>query len=363
MAYILIADDDRIIRHSLSDVLKHVGGYDVLTAKDGLECLEMARANPPDLIICDVNMPRLDGYGVVEALQEDAAMAMIPFIFLSGRSDRGSMRQGMTLGADDFISKPFVIDELLAAVNARLAKRELIVEHYEQKLETLRDNILLAVPHELRTPLSLIIGYGGVLSQQVATLPQEQIRFLADKITGAGQRLYHLIENYIIYAQIELLMTEPERVAQMRRIREARPDAVMQTVAQRHMEKYGRSAQLNLQTPDAILPISMDNLEKVMEELVDNAFKFSPPETAVTLSTHINCDIFTAVFSNEGKGMTPEQIRSIGGYMQFGRKIHEQQGSGLGLIIAKRLIELHGGQLSIQSAAGTATHVTMRLPL
>ncbi|MCP4427071.1 MAG: hybrid sensor histidine kinase/response regulator [Chloroflexi bacterium] len=363
MKSILVVDDDRIVRQSIMEMLRLGGNYKVKAAKDGFEGLEMARANPPDLIICDVEMPGLNGYGVVEALQQDTAMARIPFIFLTGRSDRGSMRQGMTLGADDYISKPFGLDELLEAVSARLAKRELIEEHYEQKLGALRDNILLAVPHELRTPLALIIGYGEVLAQKADVFPPEHIQALANTITNAGRRLHRLVENYIVYAQIELLMAEPGRVAWMRQIREARSDEIAQSVVRMHMEEYGRSAQLDLRAPDATLPISKEYLEKIMGELVDNAFKFSPVQTAVTLSTNIGDGRFTAVVSNKGRGMTLEQIRNIGVYMQFERKIHEQQGSGMGLAIAQKLTELHGGHLSIQSEPNVITQVTVSLPV
>ncbi len=363
MAHILVIEDDRVTRRGLTETLRIAGGFEVSEAGDGYEGLEMARANPPDLIICDVEMPRLDGYGVIEALQHDKHTANIPFIFLTGLSDRGSMRQGMVLGADDYISKPFKANELLEAVGTRLAKRDFIEGHYEQKLETLRDNILLAIPHELRTPLAMIIGYGDILADQVDTLPREKIRFLSETIMNAGLRLHRQIANYIIYAQIELLMTEPQRIEKMRLIREAEPDGILRGVVKEKMEQHGRSANLNLHTADSILPISTNNFKKIMEELVDNAFKFSPEETAVTISTTVNEAAFTVAICNQGRGMTQEQIANIGVYMQFERKIHEQQGSGMGLIIAKRLTELYGGQLVIDSTPGGTTCVTVSLPV
>lgn len=363
MKSILVIDDDRIMRRSLTEALRLIGGYQVSEARDGVEGLEKAKADPPDLIICDVGMPGMDGYGVVEALQRSDATARIPFIFLTGYSDRGSMRQGMVLGADDYISKPFKINELLEAVDARLAKRDLIEGHYEQKLELLRDNILLAVPHELRTPLSLIIGYGEILGEQVESLPAEKIRSLASTITKSGRRLHHLIENYIIFAQIELIMADPVRVNNIRAIREARPDYVVDLVVKQIEKGHGRFATLDLQSPNVILPISNDNLEKIVSELVDNAFKFSPQDTAVAVTTTIDDTGFTLSVCNEGRGMTPEQINNIGVYMQFGRKVHEQQGSGMGLMIAKRLTDLHGGKLTVDSRPGDTTIVRVTLPV
>ncbi len=362
MTHILVIDDDRIIRRSLSELLRVAGGYEVTTAEDGQEGVELAQADPPDLIICDVEMPNLDGYGVVEALQQDEIMATIPFIFLTGRHDHGSVRQGMTLGADDYIAKPFVAKELLKAVEARLNKWQRIEGHYERKLEKLRDNILLAVPHELRTPLSLIIGYGDIMAQRAESLPPDQIRALAQTMTDAGRRLHDLVENYIIYAQIELLMSQPDRIAKMRQLREARPDEIVAELVQAKLANANRSVELDLCAGDAVLPISRNNLEKILGELVDNALKFSPPNTAVALATAVAKGTFTATVGNQGIGMNQEQISSIGAYMQFERKLQEQQGSGMGLVIAKRLTELYGGQLSIQSKPGATTQVTISLP-
>ena len=363
MAKILIIDDDRIVRQTLYDGLLLAGDYEVTLAEDGFEGVEIARKFRPDLIICDVEMPRLDGHGVIEKLQRDIETARIPFIFLTGYGDRGSVRQGMALGADDYISKPFKISELLEAVEARLTKISRLEMHYEQKMGALRDSILLALPHELRTPLALIIGYGEVLSAQAKDLPDDKIINLAQMITRSGRRLQHLFENYIIYAQIELIMTEPERVERMRQFREAIPNSLVGRVAKDIYQKYGRSAELSINSSDSPLPISSNNLEKIFSDLIDNAFKFSPEDTAVSIFTNSDREKFVFQVGNYGRGMTPEQIEDIGIYMQFERKIHEQQGSGMGLTIAKRLTELYGGQLEIRSTPGEMTLVTVTLPV
>lgn len=342
--------------------LRLTGGYEVTAAPDGFEGVRIAQDLRPDLIICDVQMPRLDGYGVLEQLQKDSHTARIPFIFLTGQGDRGSIRQGMALGADDYISKPFKIAELIEAIETRLAKASRLEMHYEQRMDALRGNILLALPHELRTPLSLIIGYGEVLFDQVENLPEEKIRSLAQAITRSGRRLHHLFENYIIYAQIELIMTEPDRVERIRRYREAIPTAMVEKVVQEKMRTHSRSAQLTINSTAAPLPIIADDLEKIFIELIDNAFKFSPPDSEIAIVVERDDESFVFQVSNEGRGMTPEQVEGIGVYMQFERKIHEQQGTGMGLIIAKRLIELYGGSLAIESTPGDKTVVTVTLP-
>lgn len=364
MTKILIIDDDRIIRQTLLDGLRMASNYEILLAEDGYDGVKLAQELHPDLIICDVEMPQMDGYGVIEKLQQNPATARIPFIFLTGHGDRGSVRQGMALGADDYISKPFKISELIEAVEARLAKVSRIKLHYEQKLDTLRGNILLALPHELRTPLALIIGYGEVLSNQAPNLSNDKIVVLAQSITRSGRRLQDLFENYIIYAQIELIMTEPERVARMRQIREAQPHQVIEVCIRQQMEKHGRSADYTLDPDNAPLPISTSNLEKIATELIDNAFKFSPTGTNIVVSTCYDraARLFNLEVANQGRGMTGEQIAAIGVYMQFERRIHEQQGAGMGLIIAKRLTELYGGRMAIESIPDVETKITVTLP-
>src|SRR5205823_7325021 len=96
-----------------------------LEAADGRAGLALARAQLPDLILCDVMMPELDGYEVLRQLRADAATAAIPFIFLTARGDRSELRAGMNLGADDYLAKPVTVDDLLAAIAARLRRNEL----------------------------------------------------------------------------------------------------------------------------------------------------------------------------------------------------------------------------------------------
>ncbi len=362
MYTILVIDDDRITRQTVAFGLTSTGQYEVFIAEDGVDGIALAQEKIPDLILCDVHMPEMDGYDVLRSLQQSAATAHIPFVFLTGESDRSATRRGMESGADDYIVKPFTLSELTAAIDARLSRQAIIQDKFEQQMGALRDNILLALPHELRTPLSMIIGYSDFLSTEASHLPVEKTEKLARAISKSGHRLYHLIENYIIYAQIELILTEPDRIAQMRTLREAKPDPVIRRVVANLMSKTGRSANMKLFAGENMLPISESNMEKIVEELVDNAFKFSPDDTAVSISSMVVDDQFTFQVRNHGRGMAPEQIQNIGSYMQFGRRIHEQQGSGMGLVIAKRLTELYGGQLGIESVVDEFTQVSVQIP-
>lgn len=118
---ILVIEDQAPMRRNIALMLQ-MEGYEVCSAENGRVGLETARKERPDLILCDVMMPELDGYGVVQALRAEKEFAATPFIFLSAKSDKGDVRIGMNFGADDYLTKPVVREDLLAAIEVRLAR-------------------------------------------------------------------------------------------------------------------------------------------------------------------------------------------------------------------------------------------------
>lgn len=120
-AKILIIEDQAPMRRNVALMLK-LEGYETFTAENGRIGVEVALKEKPDLILCDVMMPELDGYGVVQALRKEPDLATTPFIFLTAKSDRSDVRQGMNEGADDYLTKPVVREDLLAAIRMRLEK-------------------------------------------------------------------------------------------------------------------------------------------------------------------------------------------------------------------------------------------------
>jgi CheY-like chemotaxis protein len=119
MPRILVIEDEPQMRRNILTILD-MEGFEALGAENGRLGLEMIRSRQPDLILCDVMMPELDGYGVLKALRADPAIAEIPFVFLTAKGERGDFRAGMNLGADDYLTKPVVLDDLLKAVQIRL---------------------------------------------------------------------------------------------------------------------------------------------------------------------------------------------------------------------------------------------------
>lgn len=353
---LLIDDSDYIIEGTAS--LLRFEGYTVLTASNGRDGLALAKQHHPDLIICDVSMPEMDGYTVLRHLRDDPATASLRFMFLTARAEKSDMRTGMDIGADDYLIKPFSIEELLSAIDAQWKKSDL----QQRNVEEIKFNVTYALPHEFRTPLNQILSAANVL--KTAGDDRAMVAELADDILTSAKRLLRITENFLVYAQLEALSADRNAQEQLRQYHTDEAAAVAADIAFTKASQYDRPADLVLgPVPEGVrLAISSEHLHKVLDELLDNAFKFSTAGTPVRLDIVERGTQWELCIRDNGNGMTPAQISSIGAYTQFNRFVQEQQGIGLGLVIARRLVELHGGQFRIESEPGQGTTVIVQLP-
>lgn len=361
MKSILVIEDSPDVLELVSQTLAR-RGYHTFRACNGEDGVKVALAQLPDLVICDVVMPKLNGFGVLAALRKNASTATVPFIFLTGESDKMNIRRGMELGADDYLAKPFTMSELEAAVRSRLDKQQILSEASERKLDQLRGSITLALPHELMTPLTGILGFSSFLVTDYARLQPDDIKEYGQIINNSALRLKRVVENFLLYAQLELAGASP---AKLKSLREAEPIQTkdrIEAVAREKAAAAQRDKDLRLDVKEAMVAIPVAHFEKLVSEIVDNAFKFSDAGTEVLVASGSNGKSAVLKVVDRGRGMRPEQIASIGAHMQFERAIYEQQGAGLGFIIAKRLIEVYGGRLTVQSIPGLRTAVQVELP-
>jgi signal transduction histidine kinase len=186
---------------------------------------------------------------------------------------------------------------------------------------------------------------------------------MGNVIRDSGKRLERLIENFLIYAQIELLGSDPIKIAALRKKQTGAPGKLVEQRARDQAHLAHRSDDLALEIANIPVPISEDYFAKIVDELVHNAFKFSQVGTKVRVTLADGSNGATLTVTDQGRGFSTEHITKVGAYMQFDRKMQEQQGQGLGLTIAKRLTELHGGTLVIQSQrGGGTTNVVVKLP-
>lgn len=364
MKKILVIEDETDVREVVLDILE-AENFDVIGAPNGRIGVEMATAERPDLILCDVMMPELDGYGVLAALRSSPVTAAIPFIFLTAKATRSDLRQGMDLGADDYLTKPFTRDEMLGAIGTRFKRQAAIEQKSQAQLDSLRHNISRSLPHELRTPLNGIISTSQFLLDEYADLELEEAQEMLADINASGRRLHRLIQNFLLYAELELTARDPEKLWALRSLSLNTPAATIEPTAQQLARGTGdtgrimpdRAADLTLGVQNHRVAISESALQKMTFELVDNALKFSQPGQPVTVTGEMKGDRYLLRVIDHGRGLSPDQIANVGAYQQFDRKLYEQQGSGLGLSIVMRLCELYQADLSITSEPGQETIV------
>jgi signal transduction histidine kinase len=361
MQKILIIDDEAMFREATACALQRKG-FETVEAADGVEGAETARRLLPDLIICDVNMDRMDGYTLLEALRTEVATAAIPFILMTGMGDVDSMRRGMNLGADDYLAKPFTAPQLFSAVEARLKKNQFLRQNAEKKLSDLRANLSLALPHEMITPLNGIFGLAQILSSEAESLSPAEVADFGTSILQSAERLHRTVQNFLLYGQLEMQASDPQTAAVLREKQTPLVRPLVETRARHFAEATTRAADLQLELADGSVKVAQDLFTKLVDELIDNAFKFSVAGTTVRVESSFNDGEYTLSIADRGQGMDAAQVAGIGAYSQFNRKSNEQQGAGLGLAIARRIVELHGGQFGMQSEPGAGTTVTVKLP-
>lgn len=363
MTRILVIEDDTQVCHVIHDLLKQEG-YDVATATTGQEGIQHAHSYLPDLIICDIVMPGVTGFDVLHTLRRDKAVQTVPFIFLTGLTDRAERRRGMAQGADDYLTKPFTSIELLQTVAARLARQAAMVAKVQQRIEALHQSIATTLPHELRTPLTSILGGSELLCDCLQdTLNPEELLTIAQIIRHGAERLNRLVINYLLYTELELAVRDATQRARYRQNALGTVQQTIRTLTQLIAQQEGRSQDLHLDLQDSEVQIAEPHLCKIVEELVHNAFKFSPEGTPVSVETFLSGDQFWLVVHDQGCGMHAEHIAALEIYRQFDRLHQEQQGMGLGFTLARRLVELYGGAIHVTSMPGEQTTVTVSLPI
>jgi len=359
MTTILVIEDEHDVRNNLRDILEQEG-YQTHGAEEGQRGIEMARELLPDLIICDVMMPRLDGYGVVTELRSDTLTATIPFIFLTAKTLPDDQRKGMIAGADDYIIKPFKINDLLATIENQLKKHQ----SYFKKVDELVHTLTIAVPHELRTPLTSIVGYSQILTSPSFVCNPEEIVAIGESINNSAMRLSHLIDNYLLYFEFHHSMGDLGDRMRQSDIHSIRA-ADVQDFCEHKASLHKREHDLVMELSSHPCSMSYKVFMKILDELLDNAIKFSRSGSPIRIKTEFVDQKFVVQVKDQGNGMKPEHIQGIGAFKQFDRDIYEQQGLGLGLYLTMKLARCYEGTMVIDSQymIGTTVSVIFAQPL
>jgi len=361
---ILIIEDEQNIRENIQELLE-VKGYLVRTAANGKEGVLEAIDFKPHLILCDVMMPKMDGYKVLEYIRKTSAIQNVPFIFLTAKVDKADVRHGMELGADDYISKPFSAKDLIKAIESRLKRYETINTQYTEVKQSLDTNVFATYYHEFNTPLHGIIGGLNLLVNAANSFDENQVYDLHTSILKSAIRLNHSLANLMLYEEMKRAEVQNELLSTFSKGKTSEDwnDKIKDELYSMATEVYNRFDDLTVQLQPATINIGQEYLKRIIVEITDNAFKFSKAGNIIEVAGSIDANEYEIVVVDNGNGFPFNGNEDIAPFRQFNRRKYEQQGLGIGLHLVKQLVEFNNGELIISTQEGEGTTVVIRLPL
>ncbi len=254
-----------------------------------------------------------------------------------------------------------LVDQIVASRTISLAKKH---QEMGSKLESLKWNLSMSIPHEVRTPLNQIIGFANYLTSFVKseyTETEDLLEIIGD-IQSSAVRLKRLFENYLYFANLTMVATNIDELRKVSEKVTLNAESTIFEYARIIAERYDRSNDLKINLVESALRIAEDYLIKTIEEIMDNALKYSEPGTEICISSIFDDSYYYLTITDHGRGMTEQQINGVDAYMQFDRDQYEQQGSGLGLAIICRIMDLQNGEIAIKSVQNEFTRVTVKIP-
>jgi two-component system sensor histidine kinase/response regulator len=358
---LLIDDEDKLL-FGMKAIMQREG-YTVSIARNGEEGLRQARELLPDIIICDVMMPPPNGFMLKKTLMQEERTAEIPFIFLTARTVDADKVAGLNMGADDYITKPFMVDELLARVQAVLRRTEVARKQSQREattaLEQLRTNIATNLGHEMRTPLGIILNTLDLAVRERFEGSAEEMDWYLQTAQSSAYRLQALVNDLIILNSID-----QHNVSHLRQKIDMRFDYIdpIQKILLQWEQKHLKTKFII--APGIELYATMPEFSHAVCHLVDNACKFSPDEGVIEVEMAKNgvggCIV---TVSDEGPGIPENQREKV-----FDRYYQISQGSnrlygglGVGLTIAREVAEALGGSVAIINTT-TGCKVCLTLP-
>ena len=351
---ILIVDDEHNLRETIIELLIH-NNFDVKGAGNGQEALQTLEYWIPDLIISDIMMPVIDGYGFHEKVRETDVLSQLPFIFLTAKNEEKDIEKCTLMGVDHFIVKPFKIDELVKIINVKIERFLKIKNKYTN---TSFVNIAY-FKHEINTPLHGILGSIDFLINHKENLDQQKIDMFYNSIKTSGNRLTRTLHNSILFDGLNNNSLDL--------VNDSFSEILNEFLKVRNkIKKIDKSllSRIEFDIDISDLKIEDEYLQFILFELLDNALKFSKADTKVKITGKIHdTEFYELTIQDFGIGFSIEQLGQINAFQQFEREKREQQGLGLGLFMSKIFIKRLKGVFTISSQKDIGTTITILIPI
>ena len=341
----MVVDDDHLNRVILTQTLK--AEYTVLAVNSGEEALAQLADFHPDLMLLDISMTGIDGYEVCKTIRRNPEFMYIRIILVSAGAKVEERMQGYQAGADDYVTKPFVAQELLAKVKVFLRLKN------AKELDRLKQNLLTLISHETRTPLSGILGFSEVLSEEEGLTPPQLA--MLNEIHQAGKRLFGFVERAALLCD---LVESPRLDLEIHSLWDVAQGAmrVVETAA------CTAGVQLSLTGEPLSLRLDLRLLQTALEYLLDNAIKFSSPGSQVVVRLGQANSRPQIVITDQGVGIDPSWIGNIFDLFAIQKVENHKAGQGLSLAICRQIMVSHGGRIEVASQPGQGTSFTLSFP-
>jgi signal transduction histidine kinase len=369
MTKILVIEDETILREEVMEWLT-LEDYEVFGAMNGIDGVQQAFTHQPDLVICDITMPGLDGHGVLLELHSNLATSAIPFIFVTARAAHEDIRKGMSLGADDYITKPFTRLELLGAIQSRLDKQaafehkhqaqvndlyEALTQEHERRLLTTK--LVAMFSHDFRTPLAVIRASTSMLRDYGQRMDADRQKTHFNRVEAAVSQLLQMLEDMLMVARMETgkLVFQPERLNM---------GQFFQEIVEEFQAIHGDTHTFIYNcifTSDYLADPRL--LHQIATNLIANAIKYSPHGSTIHITLQPFNKHLELKVQDNGIGIPEVDQEHIFESFQRASNVGNIAGTGLGLAIVREAVALHQGTIHLESQVESGTTVTVKLPL
>jgi two-component system sensor histidine kinase/response regulator len=363
---VLIVEDEKDLAEMISQCLEK-RGFSISVAYEGKEAWDRIEKERPNLILLDLMLPGIDGWEICRMIRQNPNKEVreAAVLMLSARALPEDRIKGLRLGADDYVTKPFSLSELLLRVE-RLISRGNALSRLSQEVDRLRVQIqeneenLRNVIHDLKTPL-IAMGISAKILMRRSPDP-EGLAFLR-RIHENSSRLTLWVEDLLLLSELSFHQT-PGAMEKADMV-----DLVLRVVDLLEAAAQEKRIQVEFRPSGTLpaVPVVKRWVERAFENIFSNALKYTPEGGRVEVSVEIKWDkgregVVIAV-SDNGIGIGSEDIPKIFEPFQRGRNASSECGVGLGLSLAKRIVEMHGGEIDVQSELGNGSTFSVILPL
>ena len=298
-----------------------------------------------------------------EKIRADAAFQNTPFVFLSGHTDLEHIMMGKELGSDDYLMKPFEPEMLISTIKGKLKRSQQLNDSISQQMDNLKNQLFRLISHEMRTPLTSILGAAEILSGGKETLSPEDFKGFLEMLKIGTLRLNRMVEDFLLVVKID--SGEVTKEIDFHEAPIAPLSIVNRFSSVREEIKKNKDLTLLVDVADEspLLFIQPQHFENIVARLFDNACKFSPSGATITIASRNEKERYIISVIDNGNGIpSDKQDGLFRKFYQVNRESQEQQGAGLGLYIAKKLAELNKCKLWCESEEGKGAAFYLSIP-